>query len=165
MFDEMVSEKLIEWIWILASIGVVIFGLLMMFAGGGFVGFLMAAMYIVIGLLVTRVVCEAMIVIFKMHENLQWSARSLEKLQASLTNAPGRAVPQASTAYQVQSQAKPVSAPPAQSVASTTPSNVGSEEPATGDATPGAMKKDDYHDRMMAIRERLEQEARDKRRY
>lgn len=78
MFDELISEKLIEWIWIVASIGVVIFGLVMLFSGGGFLGFLVAIIYTAMGLLLVRLFCESMLIAFKMYEN---NRRSLEVME------------------------------------------------------------------------------------
>jgi hypothetical protein len=75
MFEEFVSKKLIEVIWVLASIGVLINGVVLMLAGGGGRVSLLALTFIAIGLLVVRVACESMIVILMMHENLQRSNR------------------------------------------------------------------------------------------
>lgn len=80
MFDEMVSEKAIEWLWILLSAGVVISGLLMLLSGGGFFGFIMVILYVAIGLLAVRVICESMIVAFKMYENNRRSLVVMEQI-------------------------------------------------------------------------------------
>lgn len=80
MFDEMISKKLIEVIWVLASIGVVINGIVLMIAGEGGWSFFLALIFIAIGLLVVRVYCELMIVIFKINENLQQSTFALEEI-------------------------------------------------------------------------------------
>lgn len=80
MFENMISEKLLEWMWIVASIGVVIFGIVMLFAGGGFVGFLFTAIYVAMGLLLVRVFCESMLVAFKMYENNRRSLAVMEQM-------------------------------------------------------------------------------------
>lgn len=80
MFENMISEKLLEWVWIIASIGVVIFGLAMLFAGGGFAGFLLALIYTAMGLLLVRVFCESMLVAFKMYENNRRSLAIMEQM-------------------------------------------------------------------------------------
>lgn len=163
MFDEMVSEKLIEWIWILASAGIVIFGLLMMFAGGGFLGFLMAVMYIAIGLLVVRVVCEAMVVGFKVHHNNKRSLAVMEQISREQT-ATRKAI-QAFLEQTAPSMA-PATAQPVPTAARRLPADEISDtttRPAISSDTPDALKKDDYHDRMMAIREQLQRDAQQKR--
>lgn len=81
MFDEMISKKLIEWIWILASIGVVINGIVLMIAGRGGLSFLLALIFMAIGLLVVRVFCESMIVIFKINDNLEQSTAALMEIR------------------------------------------------------------------------------------
>lgn len=73
-FDSMITPKIITVIYWLSIIAVVLGGITSMF--GGYQGFtfgkfLMGLIIIVGGVLLTRVYCELLIVIFKINENLR----------------------------------------------------------------------------------------------
>jgi len=73
-FDTMITPKIITFIYWILLLGVLGYGLSTMF--GGYVGFtfqkfLMGLLYIGGGVVVVRIWCELMIVIFKINENLQ----------------------------------------------------------------------------------------------
>lgn len=81
MFDEMISKSLIQWIWIGWSGLIGIAGLLALIQADGLGGALVVVIAIVLGLMFARVVCESLIVIFMMHENLHRSRVALEEME------------------------------------------------------------------------------------
>lgn len=83
MFDEMISKTLIQVIWVVGSIGIVLSGIGAMFADGTGGAFFLGLVGTLFGLLVMRVVCESLIVMFLIHENLDRSTRILESMQDS----------------------------------------------------------------------------------
>ena len=70
-FDSMLTPKIITFVYWLALLGVVISGLVTMFAGRSFASFLMGVMVIVGGAIGARIWCELLIVLFKIHENIR----------------------------------------------------------------------------------------------
>lgn len=73
-FDSMLTPKLITFIYWLILISAVITGVSTMFAGyEGFTfgNFIMGLIYIIGGVVAARVWCELLIVLFKIHENVQ----------------------------------------------------------------------------------------------
>ncbi len=76
-FKEMITPKIITLLYWLLLAGVVITGVGAMFAGSmmgggfGFGSFLHGLMIIVFGAIGVRVWCELLIVLFKIHENIQ----------------------------------------------------------------------------------------------
>jgi len=70
LFDAMLTPKIITFVYWLMLLGVLVSGLRTMFAeyGGSFFGGLAI---IVGGAIGVRIWCELMIVLFKIHENLQ----------------------------------------------------------------------------------------------
>lgn len=83
MFNTMISKTLIQWLWVLLSIGVILAAIrsynALFFPDG--MDLLTHLLFAAIGLVIVRLLCEQMIVLFLMHENLQRSARSLEEMQ------------------------------------------------------------------------------------
>ncbi len=72
-FDSMLTPKIITFVYWLGLVGVVIGGLVSMFAGFGgltFGKFLMGLVVIVGGAIGIRIYCELLIVLFKIHENI-----------------------------------------------------------------------------------------------
>lgn len=69
-FDSMLTPKIITFVYWLMLIGSVFSGLASMFTqyGGGFIAGLFIIIFGVIG---SRIWCELLIVLFKIHENLQ----------------------------------------------------------------------------------------------
>ncbi|MCL1078263.1 DUF4282 domain-containing protein [Parashewanella spongiae] len=69
-FDSMLTPKIITFVYWIMLIGSVISGLTTMFSsfGGGFISGLGIIIFGVIG---ARIWCELLIVLFKIHENLQ----------------------------------------------------------------------------------------------
>ena len=69
-FDKMLTPKIITIVYWFMLLSAVFSGLGMMFGGmeGGFIGGLIA---MVVGLVGARIVCELLIVLFKMNEALQ----------------------------------------------------------------------------------------------
>lgn len=73
-FDSMITPKIITVIYWLSIAAVVIGGFVSMFSGYqglSFSSFLLGLAIIVGGVLLTRVYCELLIVIFKINENLR----------------------------------------------------------------------------------------------
>jgi len=73
-FDNMITPKIITFVYWLLLLGVLCGGLASMFGGfGGFsiVRFLLGLLYMVLGALGARIWCELLIVLFKMNEALQ----------------------------------------------------------------------------------------------
>ena len=72
-FDNMLTPKIITFVYWLILLGVVIFGVGTMFGYGGFtVGkFFTGLLSIAFGAIVARIWCELSIVLFKMNEALQ----------------------------------------------------------------------------------------------
>jgi hypothetical protein len=73
-FDSMLTPKIITFVYWLALFGVVVSGLVSMFAGYGgltFGKFLMGLVIIVGGAIGARIWCELLIVLFKIHENIR----------------------------------------------------------------------------------------------
>lgn len=109
VFDKMISKVLIEWLWVLASAGVVIAGLGNLFSsdGNAFIRLIITAIGVAIGLVVVRLLCEAMIVVFTMHENLLRSRELLEVISrqriSTISSAP--ATPGTSLRHPYQSPA------------------------------------------------------------
>ena len=66
-FDSMITPKIITFVYWLMLLGIVVSGFGMMFGGSFLVGLGM----IVGGAIGTRIWCELLIVLFKIHENLQ----------------------------------------------------------------------------------------------
>jgi hypothetical protein len=74
LFNEMVTPKIITFIYWLLLLAIVIGGLAFMFAGqtgSGAINFVVGALIIILGGLGARVYCELMIVLFKIHENIR----------------------------------------------------------------------------------------------
>jgi len=70
-FDSMLTPKIITFVYWLGLVGVVIAGLITMFAGGAsFLRFLMGLGVIAGGAVSIRINCELLIVLFKIHENI-----------------------------------------------------------------------------------------------
>ena len=67
VFDEMLTPKIITFIYWLFLFLSVVSGLTTMFAGS----FLMGVGIIVGGIIMSRIYCELMIVLFKIHENIK----------------------------------------------------------------------------------------------
>lgn len=95
MFDTMISKSLIQVLWVLMSIGVIIsvfvsYQALWQPTGGQV---FLHLIYAAVGLIFVRVLCESLIVIFMIHENLERSARSLEDIrsQRSFSSPPNSA--------------------------------------------------------------------------
>ena len=73
-FDSMLTPKIITFIYWLFLVFAIIIGGVTMFSGYygiTFTSFLMGLLYIVGGTVGTRIWCELLIVLFKIHENLQ----------------------------------------------------------------------------------------------
>ena len=73
-FESMLTPKLITFIYWILLISAIITGITTMFSGyEGFTfgSFIMGLLYLVGGAVGARVWCELMIVLFKIHENLQ----------------------------------------------------------------------------------------------
>jgi len=70
-FDSMLTPKIITFVYWLSLVGVVVGGLVTMFAGRSFVSFLMGLVVIAGGAIATRIYCELLIVLFKIHENIR----------------------------------------------------------------------------------------------
>jgi hypothetical protein len=73
-FDSMLTPKIINFVYWLALLGVVVSGLVSMFAGYGgltFARFLTGLVVIVGGAIGARIWCELLIVLFKIHENIR----------------------------------------------------------------------------------------------
>jgi hypothetical protein len=70
-FDSMLTPKIITFVYWLSLVGVVIGGLGTMFAGRSFASFLMGLVVIGGGAIATRIYCELLIVLFKIHENIR----------------------------------------------------------------------------------------------
>ncbi|APZ43270.1 DUF4282 domain-containing protein [Acidihalobacter ferrooxydans] len=73
-FDTMLTPKIITVVYWLVLLGVLFFGLSMMFGGyGGFTAgkFFMGLVYIIGGAIGVRIYAELLIVLFKMNEALQ----------------------------------------------------------------------------------------------
>ena len=90
MFDTMISKGLIQVLWILMSIGVMISVLVSyqaLFRPTGGQAFL-HLIFLAVGLILVRVICEGMIVIFMIHENLESSARALEDIRSQRSYSP-----------------------------------------------------------------------------
>lgn len=69
-FDSMLTPKIITFVYWLMLLGTLFSGLGSMFAGYG--GGILAGLGIIIGgAIASRIWCELMIVLFKIHENLQ----------------------------------------------------------------------------------------------
>lgn len=81
MFDTMISKTLIQWIWLGWSALIVLGGIFALFQSGSLIEAFVVLLGIALGLLLVRVLCEQMIVIFLMHENLTRSAHALEEMQ------------------------------------------------------------------------------------
>lgn len=76
-FDSMLTPKIITFVYWIMLLGTLVSGLTTMFTqyGGGF---LMGLLIIVGGAVTTRIWCELLIVLFKIHENLQKIANKSE---------------------------------------------------------------------------------------
>ncbi|GAA0820881.1 hypothetical protein GCM10009111_27040 [Colwellia asteriadis] len=73
-FDSMLTPKIITFIYWLMLLGVVISGITTMFSGYdgiSFLTFITGFLFIIGGAIGARVWCELMIVLFKIHGNLQ----------------------------------------------------------------------------------------------
>lgn len=75
-FDRFVTPKFITVFYWLLVAAAVLQGLIAMFAGGGLVGFLLGLVILVVGVIVARVFCELLIILFKIHENTERIASS-----------------------------------------------------------------------------------------
>ena len=84
MFENMISKSLVQVLWVVMSIGVVISTWVSYQAlwNPTFGAFLVHLIYAVIGLIFVRVLCEGLIIIFMMHENLSRSRTALEEIQS-----------------------------------------------------------------------------------
>lgn len=76
-FDSMLTPKIITFVYWIMLLGTLVSGLTTMFTeyGGGV---LMGLLIIVGGAVTTRIWCELLIVLFKIHENLQKIANKSE---------------------------------------------------------------------------------------
>ena len=92
MFSSMISKPLIEWLWVLLSIIVVFAGIGFAFSAdsGGVVILALLGTVALLGLI--RIICEGMIVIFTINENLQRTTLALERMEA-LQQTPAIASP------------------------------------------------------------------------
>jgi len=70
-FEEMLTPKLITLIYWLLLIIVIISGLAMIFTGLSFTSFIGGLLTIIVGAVFSRIWCELLIVIFKIHENIR----------------------------------------------------------------------------------------------
>lgn len=72
-FDKMLTPKIITFVYWVMLVGAVIGGLASMFRGYGFsfTSFIMGIIYAIVGVVVARIWCELLIVLFKMNEALQ----------------------------------------------------------------------------------------------
>lgn len=127
VFDTMISKSLIQVIWVVASLAVVIASLSTIFVVGGGGGFFLGMVYLILGLAWVRVICEGMIILFVMNENLQRSTRSLERLVQSqdtlisrLTSLSGNTAVRTVPA-QVTAAHRPAEQHPVRSQAATAP--------------------------------------------
>ena len=81
-FNKMIVPKMITFIfWAMLGMSV-IYGIYDMFSGFEgltFTSLIMGLVFMVIGAFISRVMCEGMIVIFKINENLQTIANNQEK--------------------------------------------------------------------------------------
>ncbi|MDI9480825.1 MAG: DUF4282 domain-containing protein [Syntrophomonadaceae bacterium] len=75
-FDEMLTPKIIQIVFWLTSVIFIVAGLVIM-ARSYDVGFLIGLAMVVLGPFLIRVWCELMIVIFKIHESLQFIKKRL----------------------------------------------------------------------------------------
>lgn len=91
-FDTMITPMIIKilfWVGVVASVlaglGIALPGLGLMAYSGfeGFITFIGGLIVIAIGLLVTRVYCELLIIFFKMHESLQRMNEKLDELNGN----------------------------------------------------------------------------------
>lgn len=89
-FDTMITPMIIKILFWVGVVGSVIAGLGIAFSGiglmtysgfEGFMTFIGGLIVIVIGLLVTRVYCELLIIFFKMHESLQRMNEKLDRIK------------------------------------------------------------------------------------
>jgi len=69
-FDQMIAPIVIKAIFWLAVALSVFYGLLSFYYHGFFLGLILAAIKIAFGVLLARVFCEVIIILFKMHERL-----------------------------------------------------------------------------------------------
>ena len=76
-FDSMLTPKIITFVYWLMLIGCFLSGTVSMFAGHGG-GFIAGLGIIVFGAIGARIWCELLIVLFKIHENLQKIANKSE---------------------------------------------------------------------------------------
>lgn len=170
MFENMLSKTLIQILWIVMSIGVVIYSVSTGMLIGSFWIFLIS---LVVGLLGARVWAELSIVIFMMHEHLEQQTALLSRLvnHAESSNRTGVAQarpnyleytatrstsPDASAARPVQSFSAPMPRPSARQP---------QVEPGPEVASPSSTYKKeepagDYHARMTALREARERKQR-----
>jgi Domain of unknown function (DUF4282) len=69
-FDKMIAPVVIQIIFWIASVIIVIVGIIGLFSGG-FFGFVQGVLTIVLGPILVRIYCEIIIVFFRILENLQ----------------------------------------------------------------------------------------------
>lgn len=83
-FDNMLTPTIIKILFWLGVVLSMLFGLVMIFQGltssfGGGVTVFIGLLWLVLGPVATRIYCELLIVIFKIHENLVGIRASLQK--------------------------------------------------------------------------------------
>ena len=69
-FEKMITPVIMKAVYILGSIGIVIFSFASMFLIGGAAGFFSGLLGGIIGLVVFRIVCEQMVLFFSIHREL-----------------------------------------------------------------------------------------------
>lgn len=124
MFENMISKTLIEWLWVGWSFLVGIAGVIAMTQAGGLGGALLVLLGTVLGLMLVRVICEGMIVVFLIHEDLQQSSRSLTSIESSqirIISRLGSSDSPARTATAAASNPTSVSAPGSARLATPSP--------------------------------------------
>lgn len=79
-FDQMITPIIIKILFWVGVVVTIISGLILMFGDGGIFTFIGGLIVIAVGLLVTRVYCELLIIFFKMHESLQKMNEKLDRM-------------------------------------------------------------------------------------
>ena len=70
-FDTMITPLIMKIIYIIGTVGIVLAMLFFMFAGGGFLGFIAGLIGGALALVYFRVMCEMLILFFKMHSDIR----------------------------------------------------------------------------------------------
>ena len=92
-FDKMLTPVIVQVIFWIGVIASVLLGLIMFFGSlsrpfGSGLGAVMGLLYMVVGPILTRVYCEVLIIVFKIHENLVDIKHSLRERQPELPEIP-----------------------------------------------------------------------------